>query len=612
MPHETPSQPRDTRASGPPPRRREARRPAAPTLAAFELLATPETIAGSVPVAEASTGRQGPEVAEIARLRADLDRQSRELEALRKHLEPSAHGADPASVEGAPAPGRARLDVAAATRLAEEAHRRERATRAALEAERVALKTPGAAAEPPTVAARTPSADAADAAAAPATRGWKTLAIAKTPPPSTEAAEAESRILRDRTLRQRLHEQEQAIADRDRRLAEAESGLASARREIARLQQELAAETRERSAVDEPLRRRGDAPTRLDARPGVPDASARSGLEQRSPASGAVEASTAPFEPLPGMPAEGASASGVPATWIEPIRPAVFELWQDAQIRRHLGPIGIDSFVDLARMPVARRARASGAPIRILLIGRGAWSGAAKLASGLVQREPGAFQLHVADPFDPEAEGGWALGHENPLRDLIRPFALPSTPEALASRLAATRPDLLVSSHFLSAQADPAAWLAAFEDLPARGHALLFAERTGAPIPPRTSEIAKIGERIWARMPDRYKRRPDSDAPIPSWREAFEASGAMHANGCLGALRERFGFELFARFGHLAEPFIGSGIGSRFSVGAPRDLRFLTQVADVDDRQIEAGLAPALHFVALVDPVFPSETEWAG
>jgi hypothetical protein len=463
-----------------------------------------------------------------------------------------------------------RLDLAAAHRLAEEAHRRERATRAALEAERGALKTTDTASDPRTAASPTTSAIEAEPPATPP-RGWKTLAIAKTPLPS------------------------------------AETELAAAHEEIARLQQELAAERRERSAVDEILRRLRHALTRIDAQSGDPDAGTGDESEEpSSAASGRLEASTTRFEPLPATTAEGGSASIGPAARSEPIRPAVFEVWQDAQIRRHLGPLGIDSFVDLVRMPLARRARSGGAPIRILLIGRGAWSEAARLASGLVQRERSPFRLHVADPFDPEANRGRALGHESPLRDLIEPFPLPPTPEALASRLASLEPELLVSSHFLSAHQDPAEWLEVFEDLPARGQALIFAERTGAPIPPRSSEIAKIGERIWARMPDRYKRRLDSEALIPSWREALEASleasGASHANGCLGALRTRFELELFAPFGHLAEPFIGSEVGRRFSVGAPRDLRFLMQVADVDDRQIEAGLAPALHFVALVDP----------
>jgi hypothetical protein len=60
---------------------------------------------------------------------------------------------------------------------------------------------------------------------------------------------------------------------------------------------------------------------------------------------------------------------------------------------------------------------------------------------------------------------------------------------------------------------------------------------------------------------------------------------------------------MISQFGFLAEPFIASDISENFDSSAPRDLRFLRQVADLDDRKIEAGLAPALHLIALVDPL---------
>jgi len=611
LPHETPSQPREVRAPERP-RRREGRRSQSSTLAAFELLAPPETIAGGAPLAEAPGDLQSSEQTEIARLRADLDRQTRELEALRARLETSPVGAPTASAQAPPPADRVRLDLAAATRLAEEAQLRERRTRAALESERAALEPAGFSTDRRTVATPTRPSRMADLPVSPS-RGWTTLAVAKTRLPAAAGGEAtgEETSLQRRTL----HEPALVPVDPDRRLAEAEAVIASAHQQIDRLERELEQERRRRNDVEETLRRLRHALEPVEERRSPSSAGPRSQPAQENPTAAGLEDSPTRFEPLPGIPAADASASastsGEP-TRIEPVRPAVFELWRDAQIRRHLGPLGIDSLVDLIRLPLARRARSNGDPIRILLLGRGAWGEAAQLASGLVQREPHPFQLQVADPFDPDAVGARILGRESPLRDLIEPFPLPPTPAALASRLASLEPDLFVSSHFLSAQANPAAWLQTFEDLRARGHALIFAEHTGAPIPPRTSPIVEIGERIWARMPTRYTRRRDSDEPIPSWREAFEASAAVHANGCLGMLRDRFDFELLARFGHLAEPFIGSAVGSHFSVATPRDLRFLAQVADLDDRQIEAGTAPALHFVALVDPQIPTRSEWTG
>jgi len=60
---------------------------------------------------------------------------------------------------------------------------------------------------------------------------------------------------------------------------------------------------------------------------------------------------------------------------------------------------------------------------------------------------------------------------------------------------------------------------------------------------------------------------------------------------------------MLTQFGFLAEPFLTSTVGWNFDPAAPRDRRFLGQVADLDDRRIEAGLVPALHLVALVDPL---------
>ena len=68
-------------------------------------------------------------------------------------------------------------------------------------------------------------------------------------------------------------------------------------------------------------------------------------------------------------------------------------------------------------------------------------------------------------------------------------------------------------------------------------------------------------------------------------------------------MRNRFRLGLLTQFGYLAEPFLATPIGDHFDADAARDRRFLRQVADLDDRKIEAGLVPALHWVGLVDPL---------
>ena len=114
--------------------------------------------------------------------------------------------------------------------------------------------------------------------------------------------------------------------------------------------------------------------------------------------------------------------------------------------------------------------------------------------------------------------------------------------------------------------------------------------------------MTEIGDRIWQLMPERYKHAAHSDETGDSWTATFGRDDAPAPNGCLDAMRRLFEFDLVARVGYLAEPFVASGIGANFSPEAPRDRRFLAQIAEVDDRKIEAGVAPALYVVALVEP----------
>lgn len=281
--------------------------------------------------------------------------------------------------------------------------------------------------------------------------------------------------------------------------------------------------------------------------------------------------------------------------------PPIFESWQDDQIRRYFGPMGIDTFADLLRAPLARRARAQSDEQAIVLIGRGAWRAAGRLADGLIHNGSGAFRIHVADRNGPESVGHAAIAHDSPLRDFMSPLAFPENPAALDASLESIRPSALVSRDFLSRENEVDDWLACFGRASERGSCLVFSEATGVdPVAP-PQEVVAIGERIWALMPERYTRVRSSNRSVGSWLEAFDASEPRIANHLAARLREVFRLEMFTQFGFLAEPFLASAIGSNFDAEATRDRRFLHQVADLDDRKIEAGVAPALHLVALVD-----------
>ncbi len=426
-----------------------------------------------------------------------------------------------------------------------------------------------------------------------------------------------------RLLEQKLEAKESALAERRTQIEELrdrleaqEEALHAARREYeserSRHSESLHVLSRLRSMLtDLPAAATPDRSESTDAQPGDPDC-ARSDLEATQDAAPPAvrvasvepclpveqEASSAP-DPMETLSTAVASCDAQADAMLPPI----FDAWQDDQIRRQFGPMGIDSFSDLLRVPLARSEGDRSSEQAILLIGRGAAEVAGAIAEGLVRHEIGAFHVHVADPRGEHALETVGLPRDSPLHEFVTPIAFPHDPESLAATLESLRPRAIVSRDFLSREADVAPWLACFERATTRGASLIFSEGTGTASVTPPPEVAQVGERIWELMPERYTRQPGTDRRIEHWREAFEAREAARPNELVTALRERFTLEMFTQFGFLAEPFLASAIGWNFDPEAPRDRRFLGQVADLDDRRIEAGLVPALHLVALVDPL---------
>ncbi|HPG26275.1 MAG TPA: hypothetical protein PLW10_11625, partial [Myxococcota bacterium] len=304
---------------------------------------------------------------------------------------------------------------------------------------------------------------------------------------------------------------------------------------------------------------------------------------------------------LPGEPSR--RADGAPVS--SGARPAIFEVWLDDQVQRHFGPMGLDRVADLLAAPLAQRARSPHDDLAIVLLGRDAEARAWPLADSLIAQGAPSFRIHVGDTAPGAARGrsGARRPSEAPIAGLIERLPEWSSAGALADRLDALAPAVIVSSDFLSAEDDVDEWLPVLEAQAREGACLLFIEATGVAPLTAPAEIAAIGDRIWKRMPERYTRLADGGGRATSWSDAYRRLRHGPANGLWSALRARFRFDLCAQFGFLVEPFLQPGIGANFDPDAARDRRFLRQLADVDDRKIEAGLAPALHLIARVDPL---------
>ena len=277
----------------------------------------------------------------------------------------------------------------------------------------------------------------------------------------------------------------------------------------------------------------------------------------------------------------------------------LFDAWQDGQVRRFFGPFGIDTARDLVIAPLARRNLSLDHPGKVLLLGHNSAAWTERLAEDLISHESPPFQILQASG---EASRSQSSLQDRPIDEFIAATRQPVSPEDFEALIAETRPSVIVSRNFLSGMSDVAPWLDVLRELPRLGPSLIFLESTGVgPITP-TDTMIELGDRIWSLMPARYKREgAQTGAAIESWQEAFLKMQPVPNNGLRAALREGFDLEISAQFGFLSEPFLRSPIEQNFNPEAQRDRRFLHQIADLDDRKIEAGDAPALHFVARVD-----------
>ena len=422
-----------------------------------------------------------------------------------------------------------------------------------------------------------------------------------------ETARLDEALAQARALDTQRRERIDALQDR---LEAQDRALDAARREyelerqrhtrsrglITRLRTTLSA-----AVPDEAFAREED-PIALDAAAGS-DARSMDARDLAPEPTEAIPALRSDEEPTVDIDAAVIDRAGVSAHDAEQRRADVrlFDDWLDDQVRRHFGPMGIDQLSDLMIAPLARRSAEADGGATILLLGRNGWLRAAGLAEALVAASAEPVTIHVADPVG--APDDLEIDSDSPLRDLLIPTPAPADPEALASLLDTLRPALVVSHSHLSNEASPDAWLAVLEDAVARHTALLFVESTGVGDVPAPEEVRAVGDRIWSLLPERYALRPGDDVPLPTWSAAFEQASRDLANGLFEALRSRFRPELSARFGFLVAPFLHAGLAANFDVEAERDRRFLEQVADLDERRIEAGEAPALHAIALVDPL---------
>ncbi|MFO0689757.1 MAG: hypothetical protein U0900_13700 [Myxococcota bacterium] len=297
-----------------------------------------------------------------------------------------------------------------------------------------------------------------------------------------------------------------------------------------------------------------------------------------------------------------AGPGAVPAHERGLFRAPIFECWRESQIRRHFGPLGLETTGDLLREPLARRQRAGGPALPILLLGAGTAARARALRDDLARKGAPRFVLHVADPLSP---GALELPLMSGLDEAPRSHPAPEDADELAGLLRTVSPAVIVACDFLTTQRVVEPWLEVLSGARDAGACIVLLEETGRGAVVPGEEIEAIGQRIWELLPERYTRDPVTETPVASFRESFARRVTPPRNGLLGALRSRFALELCAQFGFLAEAFVSGPIAGCFDAEAARDRRFLEQITDLDERRVEAGSTEALHLIARIDPLAP-------
>ena len=126
----------------------------------------------------------------------------------------------------------------------------------------------------------------------------------------------------------------------------------------------------------------------------------------------------------------------------------------------------------------------------------------------------------------------------------------------------------------------------------------------------RWPEAAAIVREFWRELPRGYRynhqlaRREDEFLDWDCAQEGFEG---IRAQDILPLLVERFGFDLFAPFANVIDPFIDRGFGHNFDAGAEWDRAFIDRVHARDEAEIRRGAITPTHLFAVMCVGRPGE-----
>jgi len=334
---------------------------------------------------------------------------------------------------------------------------------------------------------------------------------------------------------------------------------------------------------------------------GGPEPGARRG--EPEPAAAFAEGALPAARGGDAMPTAGPAEDPLRAPPPEPRAP-VFAAWRDAALRPLLSPLGVGGLEELWLREVTRlRRRRGDGPLALWSLGGPDADLEARLAARLA--EAGEDDVRLV-----------CLSHPSQIPARERAAAARGVAGRLVLREATTRAldagpcDLLLADGALPAATASAGAISGGPDLDALAACLaddgrlVLAGPAGPPDAGARRRAVEIGDRIWALMPERYKR----DHVRGRERERFdpgdegEVPTPAAGPGLLEALPGRLEAEVLIAFGHLALSFVGPELGPNFDPGDERDRRFLEQLVALDAPRVASGALPPLELVAVLSP----------
>jgi SAM-dependent methyltransferase len=117
----------------------------------------------------------------------------------------------------------------------------------------------------------------------------------------------------------------------------------------------------------------------------------------------------------------------------------------------------------------------------------------------------------------------------------------------------------------------------------------------------RWPEALAVVERLWRRLPDRYKynhqlRRLELE--FDDWDCSTEGHEGIRAQDVLPLVIETFHFDGFIAFGNLIDVFVDRSFGHNFRPGDPEDVAWIDEIACLDDELLDAGEIKPTHMIA--------------